>query len=73
MQTNINHCDEENPSKLKCIRSGCSNEAIDDPCWDHEFCSNGCAVSYCKTIFENWVKQNLSTLTNINHYLKVTR
>ncbi|XP_022249709.1 TOX high mobility group box family member 4-A-like isoform X2 [Limulus polyphemus] len=30
-----------------CLRSGCSNPAIESPDWDKEYCSNECVVSHC--------------------------
>lgn len=31
-----------------CIRSGCANEATNNPEWEQEFCSNECVILHCK-------------------------
>ncbi|XP_076370885.1 TOX high mobility group box family member 4-like isoform X4 [Tachypleus tridentatus] len=38
-----------------CLRSGCSNPAIESPDWDKEYCSNECVVSHCRDVFTAWV------------------
>lgn len=34
-----------------CVRNGCQNNAIDNPGWDSEYCSNECVVSHCRFVF----------------------
>lgn len=43
----------------KCIRANCTNNAIESPEWDSEYCSTECCVRHCADVFEAWVqKQN---------------
>ncbi|XP_041377089.1 thymocyte selection-associated high mobility group box protein TOX-like isoform X2 [Gigantopelta aegis] len=39
----------------RCQRSGCTNQAIENPGWDNEYCSNECVVHHCRDIFTAWV------------------
>lgn len=41
--------------KMRCIRNGCTNFAVDCPDWDREYCSNECVVTHCKDVFMAWV------------------
>lgn len=41
-----------------CIRSGCANEAVNNPEWEQEFCSNECVILHCKNVFTTWVQSN---------------
>lgn len=39
----------------KCVRDGCSNQAVSCPYWDNEYCSNECVYSHCRDVFDAWV------------------
>ncbi|XP_046544132.1 TOX high mobility group box family member 3-like isoform X1 [Haliotis rubra] len=60
---NMNQMDTRAQSNGLCVRNGCINQAIDNPGWDSEYCSNECVVSHCRDIFTAWVasKQGGST------------
>lgn len=49
-----------------CVREGCSKPPIDNQNWEHEFCSDECAVIHCKFVFANWVKSRQMTTTTTN-------
>ncbi|XP_036366743.1 TOX high mobility group box family member 4-B isoform X3 [Octopus sinensis] len=44
-----------------CVRNGCQNNAIDNPGWDSEYCSNECVVSHCRDVFTGWVATRQAT------------
>ncbi|CAL8368613.1 unnamed protein product [Boreogadus saida] len=37
-----------------CVRSGCTNPAVDSTDWDREYCSNECVADHCRDIFMAW-------------------
>lgn len=37
-----------------CMRTGCTNTAVDSDDWDREYCSNECVATHCSTIFKAW-------------------
>ncbi|XKL60989.1 hypothetical protein PGB90_008046 [Kerria lacca] len=41
-----------------CIRDGCINQAVNNPEWEQEFCSNDCVIIHCRNVFMAWVKAN---------------
>lgn len=42
----------------KCIRTGCTNQAITSPDWEDEYCSNECVINHCGDVFGNWIQKN---------------
>lgn len=44
----------------KCIRTGCTNQAITSPDWEDEYCSNECVINHCGDVFGNWISKNNS-------------
>lgn len=52
--TNMQMESQTNPL---CNRSGCGNNAVKNPGWDNDYCSNECVVTHCRDIFSNWVAQ----------------
>lgn len=42
----------------KCIRNGCTNQAITSPDWEDEYCSNECVINHCGDVFGNWIQKN---------------
>lgn len=42
----------------KCIRNGCTNQAIACPDWEDEYCSNECVITHCGDVFGNWIQKN---------------
>uniref|UniRef100_A0A182PSU4 Uncharacterized protein n=1 Tax=Anopheles epiroticus TaxID=199890 RepID=A0A182PSU4_9DIPT len=34
-----------------CIRQGCNNQAIENPDWEDEYCSQECVVAHCRAVF----------------------
>lgn len=48
--------------KMRCIRNGCTNFAVDCPDWDREYCSNECVVTHCKDVFMAWVASRQPTV-----------
>lgn len=47
--SNGNVCTETVIQNIQmCIRSGCGNQAINNPEWEQEFCSNDCVILHCK-------------------------
>ncbi|KAK1878719.1 TOX high mobility group box family member 4-B [Dissostichus eleginoides] len=37
-----------------CVRTGCSNPAVESDDWDKEYCSNECVATHCRNIFRAW-------------------
>ncbi|XP_066157145.1 TOX high mobility group box family member 4 isoform X2 [Euwallacea fornicatus] len=54
------------PPQNSCIRHGCPNQAISNPEWEDEYCSNECVVSHCRDVFSNWVAANKSQQQNFS-------
>ncbi|RWS26563.1 TOX high mobility group box family member 4-like isoform X7 [Leptotrombidium deliense] len=48
----------------RCIRLGCVNESCANPQWDNEYCSNDCAVSHCRDVFDAWLESRNSSQRN---------
>ncbi|XP_077598444.1 TOX high mobility group box family member 4b [Stigmatopora nigra] len=49
-----------------CVRSGCTNPAVDSEDWDREYCSNECVATHCRDVFSAWCAirgQNSTTVT----------
>ncbi|XP_061746389.1 TOX high mobility group box family member 4-A [Nerophis ophidion] len=45
-----------------CVRSGCTNPAVESQDWDKEYCSNECVASHCSDIFKAWCSFRNQTL-----------
>ncbi|KAL3046036.1 hypothetical protein OYC64_004112 [Pagothenia borchgrevinki] len=37
-----------------CVRSGCTNPAVESKDWDYEYCSNECVATHCSDEFMAW-------------------
>ncbi|XP_034088376.1 TOX high mobility group box family member 4-B-like [Gymnodraco acuticeps] len=37
-----------------CVRSGCTNPAVESKDWDYEYCSNECVATHCRDEFMAW-------------------
>ncbi|KAK5919173.1 hypothetical protein CgunFtcFv8_023083 [Champsocephalus gunnari] len=37
-----------------CVRTGCSNPAVESDDWDKEYCSNECVATHCRNVFRAW-------------------
>ncbi|KAK5875647.1 hypothetical protein CesoFtcFv8_026708 [Champsocephalus esox] len=37
-----------------CVRSGCTNPAVQSNDWDYEYCSNECVATHCSDEFMAW-------------------
>ncbi|KAI4808188.1 hypothetical protein KUCAC02_000254 [Chaenocephalus aceratus] len=37
-----------------CVRSGCTNPAVESNDWDYEYCSNECVATHCSDEFMAW-------------------
>ncbi|XP_061619334.1 TOX high mobility group box family member 4b isoform X1 [Phyllopteryx taeniolatus] len=37
-----------------CVRTGCTNPAVDSKDWDKEYCSNECVATHCRDVFTAW-------------------
>ena len=48
-------CTVKNRRASVCVRIGCPNKAVENPEWDYEFCSSACAISYFRTVFQDWI------------------
>ncbi|XP_049597511.1 TOX high mobility group box family member 4b isoform X2 [Syngnathus scovelli] len=49
-----------------CVRTGCTNPAVDSKDWDKEYCSNECVATHCRDVFTAWCAirgQNSTTVT----------
>lgn len=46
------------PNIQKCIRYGCTNQAIQSADWEDEYCSNECVINHCGDVFGNWIQKN---------------
>ncbi|XP_077357200.1 TOX high mobility group box family member 4b isoform X2 [Festucalex cinctus] len=49
-----------------CMRTGCTNQAVDSKDWDKEYCSNECVATHCRDVFTAWCAirgQNSTTVT----------
>jgi len=33
-----------------CMRTGCTNTAVDSDDWDREYCSNECVATHCRCV-----------------------
>ncbi|XP_034411880.1 TOX high mobility group box family member 4 isoform X2 [Cyclopterus lumpus] len=45
-----------------CIRTGCTNAAVESNDWDSEYCSNECVATHCSTIFKAWCLNRNQTI-----------
>ncbi|RWS06827.1 hypothetical protein B4U79_08817 [Dinothrombium tinctorium] len=61
---NQQQCSANEISDNRCIRLGCLNTPCEDPQWDNEYCSNACAVSHCKDVFDAWLEARQSSVTS---------
>ncbi|XP_068456641.1 TOX high mobility group box family member 4-A isoform X2 [Clinocottus analis] len=62
--TEVLHSDEEEMEvngsgqamtmRSVCMRTGCTNAAVESDDWDKEYCSNECVATHCSTIFKAW-------------------
>ncbi|XP_077412312.1 epidermal Langerhans cell protein LCP1-like isoform X2 [Vanacampus margaritifer] len=48
-----------------CVRSGCTNPAIESEDWDKEYCSNECVASHCSDIFKAWCSIRNQTMGTV--------
>ncbi|KAK1889670.1 TOX high mobility group box family member 4-B [Dissostichus eleginoides] len=49
-----------------CVRSGCTNPAVESKDWDYEYCSNECVATHCSDEFMAWCAirgKNSTTVT----------
>ncbi|XP_077354366.1 epidermal Langerhans cell protein LCP1-like isoform X2 [Festucalex cinctus] len=48
-----------------CVRSGCTNPAVESDDWDKEYCSNECVASHCSDIFKAWCSIRNQTMGTV--------
>ncbi|XP_054624525.1 TOX high mobility group box family member 4-B [Dunckerocampus dactyliophorus] len=48
-----------------CVRSGCTNPAVESEDWDKEYCSNECVASHCSDIFKAWCSIRNQTMGTV--------
>ncbi|XP_057714160.1 TOX high mobility group box family member 4-A isoform X2 [Corythoichthys intestinalis] len=61
----VNESCEDAAAPSVCVRSGCTNPAVESDDWDKEYCSNECVASHCSDIFKAWFSIRNQTLGTV--------
>ncbi|XP_049604317.1 TOX high mobility group box family member 4-B isoform X2 [Syngnathus scovelli] len=56
---------EDASAPCVCVRSGCTNPAVESEDWDKEYCSNECVASHCSDIFKAWCSIRNQTMGTV--------
>ncbi|XP_061652865.1 TOX high mobility group box family member 4-B isoform X3 [Phyllopteryx taeniolatus] len=61
----VNESCEDTTVPCMCVRSGCTNPAVESEDWDKEYCSNECVASHCSDIFKAWCSIRSQTMGTV--------
>ncbi|XP_077471744.1 epidermal Langerhans cell protein LCP1-like [Stigmatopora argus] len=61
----VNESCEDAAVPSVCVRSGCTNPAVESQDWDKEYCSNECVASHCSDIFKAWCSIRNQTMGTV--------
>ncbi|XP_061694453.1 TOX high mobility group box family member 4-A isoform X2 [Syngnathoides biaculeatus] len=61
----VNESCEDTSVQCMCVRSGCTNPAVESQDWDKEYCSNECVASHCSDIFKAWCSIRNQTIGTV--------